>query len=284
MKNTTDRRRYLVYMATNRVNGKRYIGITKRDFAVRKRQHLRLAEDGNNVCCKFYSAIRKYGKKSFDWKIVASDLSQRDAFSKERALIKKIRKTGEEYNIKDGGTGGGGVAYNRQPVICLDDGVVYKSLTAAAKAYNICHASEVSANCSGKRIHVKGKHFCYGSEPLSKKKRLRLVEEMIASQAKRRRRVKKHKGLYGEIVDGRDSSGRLASGPMSISKQVICLDDLEIFPSATAAALHYQVARSSLIELCLGREWRHAVGGRRFCYLENYKPEMATVKDLVGGG
>jgi len=55
-------------------------------------------------------------------------------------------------------------------------------------------------------------------------------------------------------------------GPQKSSKPVICLNDGLCYPSASAAARHYKVARSALIELCLGKNYRQTVNGLRFKY------------------
>lgn len=57
-------------------------------------------------------------------------------------------------------------------------------------------------------------------------------------------------------------------GPEAASRSVVCLDENIIFLSASAAARHYGVAKSSLIELCLGQRGRKTVGGHRFAYVE----------------
>ena len=57
-------------------------------------------------------------------------------------------------------------------------------------------------------------------------------------------------------------------GPAYQAKPVICLVDGLVFPSASAAARHYGVSRSALIELCLGKNYRQSVGGLRFKYVE----------------
>lgn len=57
-------------------------------------------------------------------------------------------------------------------------------------------------------------------------------------------------------------------GPAASSRQVECLDDGEVYPSASAAAKAYGVAKSALIELCLGQRGRRTVGGLRFRYCE----------------
>lgn len=57
-------------------------------------------------------------------------------------------------------------------------------------------------------------------------------------------------------------------GPASMSRRVICLDDGREFESASAAARHYGVAKSALIELCLGKNYRQTVGKLKFKYIE----------------
>ena len=55
-------------------------------------------------------------------------------------------------------------------------------------------------------------------------------------------------------------------GPKKSSKPVLCVDDGLSFESASAAARHYSVAKSAVIELCLGKNYRKTVGGLRFKY------------------
>jgi group I intron endonuclease len=62
--------------------------------------------------------------------------------------------------------------------------------------------------------------------------------------------------------------GFRAMGPAASSRRVYCLDDGLFYPSASAAAVHYGIAKSALIELCLGKRGRKTVGGKRFAYTE----------------
>jgi len=57
-------------------------------------------------------------------------------------------------------------------------------------------------------------------------------------------------------------------GPQSQARQVLCVSDGLAHESASSAARFYGVAKSALIELCLGKQYRHSVGGRVFRYLE----------------
>jgi len=60
----------------------------------------------------------------------------------------------------------------------------------------------------------------------------------------------------------------MSMGPAASSKRVVCVNDNLSFESASAAARHYGVAKSSVIELCLGKKHRKTVGGKVFKYEE----------------
>lgn len=94
---------YSVYCHTNKINGKKYIGITKRKPEERW---------GNNGChykrCKlFYNAIRKYGCDNFEHDILFINLSKDEAVEKEKELIKKYNSNDNHYgyNLTKGGDG-----------------------------------------------------------------------------------------------------------------------------------------------------------------------------------
>jgi hypothetical protein len=47
-----------------------------------------------------------------------------------------------------------------KPIICLETGEVFTSVTDAAESIG-CAAQNLSTHLTGKKKHVKGKHFCY---------------------------------------------------------------------------------------------------------------------------
>jgi uncharacterized protein YhaN len=47
-----------------------------------------------------------------------------------------------------------------KPIICLETGEVFTSVTDAAESIG-CSANNLSTHLTGKRKHIKGKHFCY---------------------------------------------------------------------------------------------------------------------------
>lgn len=92
---------YVVYMHTNRINGKKYIGITSQKY-VTGRWH---NGEGYKQQRRFYSAIKHYGWDGFVHEVLFSDLSKDEAEQKEVELIAKYRANDPEhgYNIENGG-------------------------------------------------------------------------------------------------------------------------------------------------------------------------------------
>lgn len=94
---------YCVYIHTNKINGKKYVGQTKHgDNPERKRWKY---GDGYKCCKYFYHAIKKYGWNLFDHEIIASNLTLDEANHFEELLISKLDTINPDngYNIKSGG-------------------------------------------------------------------------------------------------------------------------------------------------------------------------------------
>ena len=91
---------YTVYMHTD-PDGKKYIGITKRDVKDRWNNGFGYA---SNKDLRFFDAIRKFGWDNIKHEIIASDLSKEKAIETEAELIPKYKTTNPEfgYNIADG--------------------------------------------------------------------------------------------------------------------------------------------------------------------------------------
>lgn len=92
-------------------NGKRYIGITKNDFSVRKSEHISRAKTGSKLA--IHCALRKY--KNAEWNIVADNLSYEEAKNKEKELIKSLDTFAPNgYNLTSGGDGFLGQIYSQE--------------------------------------------------------------------------------------------------------------------------------------------------------------------------
>ena len=97
----------IVYMATNRVNGKTYIGQTIQDLSRRKSSH-KCDSTTHKGTSYFYNSIRKYGFDNFVWSILCKCESKDELDEMEFHYIKSYHSHISEggYNISYGGDGG----------------------------------------------------------------------------------------------------------------------------------------------------------------------------------
>jgi group I intron endonuclease len=103
----------IVYVATNRVNGKRYVGVTKRLLCQRRAHHYCMARSGKGNCKKFHAAIRKYGETAFHWQTIATFQTYAEALKGE---IEAIATMKPEYNLTVGGEGTIGVKRSQETI------------------------------------------------------------------------------------------------------------------------------------------------------------------------
>ena len=96
-------KRYLVYIHTNKINGKVYIGQTCQKPEYRWGSH----GQGYVECPHFWRAIQKYGWINFDHTIQADGLTHDEACAQEIELIAQLKATDPQYgyNLSHGGDG-----------------------------------------------------------------------------------------------------------------------------------------------------------------------------------
>ena len=92
---------YCVYLHTNKINGKQYVGQTCLKPERRWKNGL-----GYKGCVHFFNAIIKYGWDNFDHKIVYNSLTKEEADYFEDLMINSLNTTDYNYgyNIKNGGS------------------------------------------------------------------------------------------------------------------------------------------------------------------------------------
>jgi len=88
----------IIYMATNILNGKIYIGQTTGTLEKRKSKHRR-AEG----CAHFKAAINKYGFESFHWDIIDCSTTKEGMDALESWWINYMGSIDNGYNLKVGG-------------------------------------------------------------------------------------------------------------------------------------------------------------------------------------
>lgn len=255
-------KKYTVYLATNIATGEQYVGCTSVGLEKRRRAHWSKASAPNQKRQKFQEAIARYGRDSFVWEVLSVHPTEAEGFSEELRMIAELRPV---YNVTIGGKGTRGIAsHNRRAVTCLEDGKMFPSIKHAESYYGIDLVT-ISDACRGKNRHAHGKHFIFGDMEYSERERAVLIRKIEMTHAARRYRG----GLpdsFGSAASGTDSLGRSTNGPKKNSRAVICVDTGERFPSASDASRAFNIQKSAIIELCLGKRNRKSVGGYVFKY------------------
>jgi group I intron endonuclease len=101
-----------IYKATNKVNGKIYIGKTTGSLDRRIRRHIR-----ETACKAFHRALQKYGRDGFDFKIIYESKNEKELYEKEVMFIKEFKCVVPcGYNINIGGRGGVGRIETKEQV------------------------------------------------------------------------------------------------------------------------------------------------------------------------
>jgi group I intron endonuclease len=173
---------YTVYCLTNKINNKKYVGVTS------QRPHDRW-QNGKHYerHRRLYADVLKYGWDNFEKEILFENLTPEQAAEKEKELIKEWDLKNKGYNCSKGGevprltqsaieklrernTGAGNPFYNRKHteetkqlikknrpkkgVVCVDTGIVYPSTREAERQTGAYHG-DISKCCNGK-IRIAG--------------------------------------------------------------------------------------------------------------------------------
>jgi group I intron endonuclease len=108
----------IIYKATNKINGKIYIGLTTQTLDFRKYKHKSDSESmrKNRV---FNKAIRKYGWDSFIWEIIDTAESVKELKEKEMFWIEHfnsyvLAEKSNGYNMTRGGDGSEGLLHSEE--------------------------------------------------------------------------------------------------------------------------------------------------------------------------
>lgn len=97
---------FQVYVIVNKINGKMYVGCTKRPLDVRLARHFIKAKEGSD--CSLHKAIRKYNEDNFDIKMIEIYPDEKSMLQGEINWIAYFDtyKSPYGYNDTPGGEGG----------------------------------------------------------------------------------------------------------------------------------------------------------------------------------
>lgn len=165
-------RKYSVYIHQNKINGKRYIGLT----SMKVEQRWRLGDGYRNQL--FGKAIEKYGWDNFTHIVIEENLTCEEAEKLEIELIKKYQTQNSKYgyNIADGGGATSPSLSNKVYQYDFDGRLLncFNSQGLAEKETNI-RRDLIGKACSGKQITAGG--YIWSHTELTKEQIVSLVNE-----------------------------------------------------------------------------------------------------------
>lgn len=146
----------IIYLYTNRINGKQYVGQTQRENDDRFFEHVR------HHATAFDKAIDEYGIEAFDYRIIDHADSTEELNKKEQYWIKRLNtKIQNGYNLTDGGATTRGFHHSVESKKKM-------SATKRAEQYNV-----------GKNNNFYGKHH---TQETREKMKLAWTEERKKKQ------------------------------------------------------------------------------------------------------
>lgn len=236
---------YKVYMYTNDLNGKVYIGRTKNTLEKRAQR------DGANYreSTRFYEAISKYGWENFTPAVLADNLTLEQANELEAYYIGLYKSTDAAlgYNIQLGG--------NDHTI--SDAGKVRISQKA------ILRYKDPASNPMFGRKHRQD-----SIERMSEKKRGKKNPMYGKTWNETQRERCGCKGRHLTLLDERRAELREHGRKLGLerAKTVLCIEDDLVFPSLTLAANYYDVNVATLCAQINGRQ--KTCRGRHFKYID----------------
>lgn len=154
---------YILYIHTNIINGKKYVGITCAANPNRRWDNGRGYKPHKNAKpTRFWNAIQKYGWENFTHEVRLTGLTKQEAKEREIFYISLLHTTDERYgyNISQGGESNnfGKDAYSPE----------YKK--SYAKQYYQQHKGELLVNMKQRYIEHKGERKEYDKKTRGKHK------------------------------------------------------------------------------------------------------------------
>lgn len=272
MKNIDD---YKVYCHINKINNKKYYGITMQDVKQRWRNGHNYRPKYEKHNSRFYNAILKYGWDNFEHIILYEGLSKKEAELLEQELIHKYNTTNPEfgYNIQSGGNSKG---RNTEEIRKrISEGRKKKVLQIDKKDYSIIKVwnsgedvvnelgvqhSNLSKALNKQRFGCGGYIWRFEKDYLDIEDISILIEEEVSAwKASRKKPCFSEDGL---------KKANLATSKKVIQIDIVTKEIIAYYPSISEASRVTNIGISNISYVC--RKEHGTAGGYMWMFLEDY--------------
>lgn len=141
---------YQIYLITNLVNQKKYVGQTCQSLNKRWRQHIFCARKSVNK--PLYNAMNKYGVHNFTIELLETNLTESTVDERESYYINKYNTFIEGYNLTTGGQGIHSFRFSEQTRLKLSES--HKKYWVNLKETDV---EEYNRLCEIRRVNSTGK-------------------------------------------------------------------------------------------------------------------------------
>lgn len=226
----------LVYLATNKVNGMQYVGLTTMSLGRRKTYHFDAARRGRGSKKTIQEGIRLHGKENFAFERIDTANRLDELQKKECFWIEKLNTLWPNgYNVMAGGQIGGSEFYMK-PVKAF--GVSYPSLRALHNAHPTLHYCTLS-----RRIQTGWPVEKAVSTPLLRKRKGRKYPHL--------EKISEETGIQIGTLESRYDNGKRGKdliAPLKNAAKSITIKGIT-FASYREAARHFNVHHSVVTTL-----------------------------------
>src|ERR1035437_824442 len=243
----------LLYYATSKTTGKKYVGVTSKTLEKRKSGHFRTSKLKKYEHLHFYRAAKKYGWDDFEWSILCTSENMDMIFKFEDVIVDKFDLIKKGYNSAPGGIGGTG-----KKEVSLE---TRAKLSAAAKGRKLSPeaCAKIGDRTRGRKVSPETKAKTSASlkgrkmspEFVEKCKNRKATPETCAKISaanigRKHSAETKDKISKSHIGKTYNSGRKKPIGSGTKSKTVICLEDGKIYESVNSAARYYGIQSGNL--------------------------------------
>ena len=258
----TNKRNYILYLHINKIDGKKYYGITSEKNPNRRWRNGKGYQNNEY----FTNAIEKHGWDNFEHIILFENLTESEAYALEKQHIAKYNTKNREfgYNLTDGGEGTNGYHHTEESKRKISEKTKGENNPMYGKGYLI----------SGENHPMYGKYHTEESKQKmsESKKGKKLSEEskQKISKANKGKNCGENNPMYGKTGEKNPMYGKhhteeskqkmseLKKGKYCGknhpgAKSVICITTRKIFLTCKEGAEYYNTHNQNISKCCKGK-------------------------------